>query len=209
MRGDFSLSIVAAFIRRHWRTIAGAGLAGAGLYVAIEISDKQGRADLPYGYAVRMTCEDDPESHLWSGGCDRIAADIARTDPPSFGDLYRAFVIVHHSPIPSAATARQFANVPCVAGFNLDATLKGTRYILATEKFANVASSRNLPSHRLPLQLPGLRALKQPYLHKNRLFCWLIFVRRSGQRYCARSSAIVSTDDGAFVIVTSHAISTF
>ena len=140
MRGDFSLSIVAAFIRRHWRTIAGAGLAGAGLYVAIEISDKQGRADLPYGYAVRMTCEDDPESHLWSGGCDRIAADIARTDRPSFGDLYRAFVIVHHSPIPSAATAHQFANVPCVAGFNLDATLKGTRYILVTETFANVCS---------------------------------------------------------------------
>ncbi len=140
MRGDFSLSIVAAFIRRHWRTIAGAGLAGAGLYVAIEISDKQGRADLPYGYAVRMTCEDDPEAHLWSGGCDRIAADIARTDPPSFGDLYRAFVIVHHSPIPSAATARQFTNVPCVAGFNLDETLKGTRYILVTETFANVCS---------------------------------------------------------------------
>jgi len=140
MRGDLGLSIVAAFIRRHWRTIAGAGLAGAGLYVAIEISDKQGRADLPYGYAVRMTCEDDPESHLWSGGCDRIAADIARTDRPSFGDLYRAFVIVHHSPIPSAATTRQFANVPCVAGFNLDETLRGTRYILATEKFANVCS---------------------------------------------------------------------
>ncbi len=140
MRGDFGLSSVAAFIRRHWRTIAGACLAGAGLYVAIEISDKQGRADLPYGYAVRMTCEDDPESYLWSGGCDRIADDIARTDRPSFGDLYRAFVIVHHSPIPSAATARQFANVPCVAGFNLDATLKGTRYILVTEKFTHVCS---------------------------------------------------------------------
>ena len=140
MRGDFSLSIVAAFIRRHWRTIAGAGLAGAGLYVAIEISDEQGRADLPYGYAVRMTCEDDPESHLWSGGCDRIAADIARTDPPSFGDLYRAFVIVHHSPIPSTATTRQFADVVCDGGFNLDETLKGTRYILVTEKFTNVCS---------------------------------------------------------------------
>ena len=82
MRGDFGLSSVAAVIRRHWRIIAGACLAGAGLYVAIEISDKQGRADLHYGYAVRMTCEDDPESHLWSGGCDRIAADIARTGRP-------------------------------------------------------------------------------------------------------------------------------
>jgi hypothetical protein len=134
------LSSVVAFIRRHWRIIAGASVAGAGLYIAIEISDKQGRADLPYGYAVRMTCEADPESHLWSGGCDRIAADIARTDRPSFGDLYQAFVIVHHTPIPSAATARQFANVPCDADFNLDETLKGTRYILVTEKFTSVCS---------------------------------------------------------------------
>jgi len=140
MRRDFGLSSVVAFIRRHWRIIAGACLAGAGLYIAIEISDKQGRADLPYGYAVRMTCEADPESHLWSGGCDRIAADIARTDRPSFGDLYQAFVIVHHTPIPSAATARQFANVPCDADFNLDETLKGTRYILVTEKFTSVCS---------------------------------------------------------------------
>jgi hypothetical protein len=140
MRRDFGLSSVVAFIRRHWRILAGACLAGAGLYIAIEISDKQGRADLPYGYAVRMTCEDDPESHLWSGGCDRIAADIARTDRPSFGALYQAFVIVHHSPIPSAATARQFANAACEADFNLDETLKGTRYILVTEKFTSVCS---------------------------------------------------------------------
>ncbi|MGI9404385.1 MAG: hypothetical protein ACR2OF_07765 [Hyphomicrobium sp.] len=140
MRGDFGLSSVVAYIRRHWRIIAGAGLAGAGLYIAIEISDKQGRDDLSFGYAERMTCEDDPESHLWSGGCDRIAADIARTDRPSFGDLYQAFVVVHHSAIPSAVTARQFANVPCDAGFNLDATLKGTRYILVTEKFTSVCS---------------------------------------------------------------------
>lgn len=140
MRGNFGLSSVVALIGRHWRILAGLCLAGAGLYIAIEISDKQGRADLPYGYAVRMTCEDDPESYLWSGGCDRIAADIARTDRPSFGDLYQAFVIVHHSSIPSAATARHFANVPCDTGFKLDETLKGTRYILVTEKFANVCS---------------------------------------------------------------------
>ena len=140
MLRDYGLSSVVAFIRRHWRIIAGACLAGAGLYIAIEISDKQGRADLSYGYAVRMTCEDDPEAHLWSGGCDRIAADIARTDRPSFGDLYRAFVIVHHTPIPSAATAQQFANVSCDPGFDLEATLKGTRYILVTEKFASVCS---------------------------------------------------------------------
>jgi len=140
MRGEFGLSSLKAFLGRHWRIIAGAGLAGAGLYVAIEISDKQGRADLSYGYAVRMTCEDDPESYLWSGGCDRIAADIARTDRPSFGELYQAFVIVHHTPIPSEATARHYANAPCDADFNLDETLKGTRYVLVSEKFTNVCS---------------------------------------------------------------------
>lgn len=140
MRGDFGLSRVAAFLRRHWRVILGASLAGAGLYYAIELSDKQGRADLSFGYAVRMTCEDDPESYLWSGGCDRIAADIARTDRPLFGDLYRAFVVVHHTPIPSAATKRRFADVRCDAEFNLDETLKGTRYILVTEKFTQVCS---------------------------------------------------------------------
>lgn len=143
MRGDYLLSSLAVLFRQHWRFITAALIAGAALYIAIEVSDRQGRADLPYGYAVRMTCEDDPESHLWSGGCDRIAADIARTDRPSFGDLYRAFVIVHHSPIPSAATKRQFADVPCDAGFDLDATLKGTRYILVTEKFTQVCS----PAH--------------------------------------------------------------
>lgn len=140
MHGDFGSDTVLAFLRTHWRFIVGAAATGAALYAAIELSDRQGRADLSYGYAVRMTCEDDPESYLWSGGCDRIAADIARTDRPSFSNLYRAFVIVHHSPIPSAETKRQFVDVPCDAGFDLDATLKGTRYILATEKFAEVCT---------------------------------------------------------------------
>ena len=70
--------------RRNWRLLCAAAIAAAAVYWAIELSDYQGRYDIPAGYAVRMTCEADPESALWSGGCDRVAADIARTDKPSF-----------------------------------------------------------------------------------------------------------------------------
>jgi hypothetical protein len=130
-----------ALLKRYWRVIAGLGLAAAALYVATALSDTQGRADLPLGYAVRMTCEDDPESYLWSGGCDRVAADIARTDKPSFVDLYLAFVRAHHTPIPSQATARQIASAPCDPGFDRKAALKGTRYILSPDAFADVCTS--------------------------------------------------------------------
>jgi hypothetical protein len=140
MRVSLGVTGVASFLRRRWRILLGLCLAGAGVFAAITRSDEQGRADLPYGYAVRMTCEDDPESHLWSGGCERIAADIARTDPPSLADLYWAFVAVHHSPIPSPATARRFASVPCDADFKLDDALEGTRFVLSPEKFASVCS---------------------------------------------------------------------
>jgi hypothetical protein len=77
-----------------------------------------------------MTCEPDPESPLWSGGCDRVAADIARTGKPSFGELYRAFLTVHHREIPSPETRRRFADVPCDPAFSREATLKGTRFVL-------------------------------------------------------------------------------
>jgi hypothetical protein len=143
MRGNLGLMSLVSVLKRRWRFLAGICLAGAALAVATTLSDTQGRLDLPYGYAVRMTCEDDPESHLWSGGCDRIAADIARTDKPSFAELYRAFVTVHHTPIPSAATARRFADIPCDAGFDVDAALKGTRFVLSPETFAGVCT----PAH--------------------------------------------------------------
>jgi hypothetical protein len=116
--------------RRNWRLLVGAAIAGATVYWAIELSDYQGRYDIPSAYAVKMTCEPDPESVLWSGGCDRVAADIARTDKPSFFALYRAFVTVHHRQIPSPQTSRRFADVPCDPTFDRDATLKGTRFIL-------------------------------------------------------------------------------
>ena len=117
-------------VRRHWRFLVGAVLALAAVSTAIEWSDAQGRFDIPAGYAVRMTCEPDPESALWSGGCDRVAADIARTDKPTFIELYRAFVTAHHRHIPSPATRHRFAQTPCDPSFDRDAALKGTRFVL-------------------------------------------------------------------------------
>jgi hypothetical protein len=124
-----SIRAWATAARRNWRLLAAAGLAAAAISIAIELSDRQGRFDIPSGYAVRMTCEPDPESALWSGGCERIAADIGRTEKPSFAELYRAFVTVHHTPIPSSATRRRFAGAACDPGFDIGATLKGTRFV--------------------------------------------------------------------------------
>jgi hypothetical protein len=140
MRATLGLAGLAASVGRRWRWLLGIGVAAAGLYAAVTVSDRQGRADLPSGYAVRMTCETDPESHLWSGGCDRIAADIARTDKPSFAELYRAFVTVHHTAIPSSATQRRFAGAACEPAFDVGATLKGSRFVLSPGKFAGVCS---------------------------------------------------------------------
>lgn len=140
MRAGLLLDRVELVIKRGWRLLAALLLAGVGAYWATELSDKQGRADLPSGYAVRMTCEEDPESYLWSGGCDRIATDIARTDQPSFFALYRAFVTVHHSAIPSRATGRRFARIPCDEGFDLKQTLKGTRFVLSPDAFTGVCT---------------------------------------------------------------------
>lgn len=140
MGGHFGPDMVADFVRQQWRTLVAAGVAGAGVYAAITLSDTQGRFDLPRGYAVRMTCEDDPEAALWNGGCDRVAADIARAGKPSFTELYGAFVDVHHSAIPSPATTRRFARSPCDPDFKIDTTLKGTRYVLSPDEFAGVCS---------------------------------------------------------------------
>lgn len=123
-------SRLAGDARRNWRWLAGAAIAAAAVTWAIELSDNQGRFDIPSGYAVRMTCEADPESALWSGGCDRVAADIARTDKPSFGELYRAFMTAHHRQIPSPQTRRRFSGVACDPAFDREAALKGTRFVL-------------------------------------------------------------------------------
>ncbi|MEI9902531.1 MAG: hypothetical protein WDN31_23315 [Hyphomicrobium sp.] len=116
-------------MRQNWRLLVAAGLAAFAVSKVIDISDRQGRFDIPSGYAVRMTCEPDPESALWSGGCDRIAADIARRDKPSFIELYRAFITAHHAHIPSPATQRRFAGMACDPQFDVDTLLKGTRFV--------------------------------------------------------------------------------
>lgn len=137
-----------SIFKRSWRVALALGLATLALYLAIAKSDVQGRADLPYGYAVRMTCEDDPESHLWSGGCERIAADIARTGTPTFVELYRAFVTVHHTQRPSAATTRRFADAPCTPGFEISEDIKGTRAILSHDLFDGVCNAAHAQAIR-------------------------------------------------------------
>jgi hypothetical protein len=143
MRGAQMLSTVAGLLRRYWRLLVGLALAGAAIHTAMTISDAQGRADLPRGYAVRMTCETDPESYLWSGGCDRVADDIARTDKPSFLELYLAFVTAHHKRIPSPATIRRFSGVPCEPGFDVGKSIQGTRFVLEPQRFVGVCT----PAH--------------------------------------------------------------
>lgn len=140
-------------VRQNWRLLVGAGLAAAALWYAVDLSDRQGRFDIPSGYAVRMTCEPDPEAALWSGGCERIAADIARKDKPSFFDLYRAFVTAHHWVIPSASTRRHFAGAPCDANFDLDAALKGTRYVFIPLRvhFAGICTQQEVQAVMLEL----------------------------------------------------------
>src|SRR5205814_1131373 len=90
--------------------------------------------------SVGMMCEADPEAPLWNGGCERIAADIAKKGDPSFLELYRAFYAVHHWGRP--ADAAQRASPDADPGFDLVATLKGTRYVIATsrEEFAEARS---------------------------------------------------------------------
>jgi hypothetical protein len=170
MPGDQILRTGASVLRRCWRLLAGLVVAGTAVYVAITISDTQGRADLPRGYAVRMTCEDDPEAHLWSGECDRVTADIARTDKPSFLELYRAFVTAHHTKIPSPATRRRFAGTPCEPGYDVGKALDGTRFVLEPERFKGVCS----PAHA--------EAIKEEIDEEDRA---LMAIEREGLSYAA------------------------
>jgi hypothetical protein len=168
MRGDVILRPASALLRRFWRLFLGLLVVSAGVYVATTLSDRQGRGDLPRGFAVRMTCEKDPESYLWSGGCDRVAADIARTDRPSFLELYRAFVAAHHTLIPSLATTRRFAHAPCAPGFDIRRALEGTRFILEPDQFQGVCS----PAHA--------EAIKEEIDAKDRA---LMTIERAGLSY--------------------------
>jgi hypothetical protein len=127
-------------LRRRWPLVLALALVGGWVAFAFWLSDIQGRMDLPRAYSVRMTCEDDPEASLWRGGCERVAADIAKTGRPSFGDLYAAFVQVHHVPPPGAAAARSFAETPADPAFDVQSMLAGQRYGLAlvTPEFEGV-----------------------------------------------------------------------
>jgi hypothetical protein len=136
--GAVMLSQLTGFVRETWRALLArwplllAGAAAGGLIAfAIQLSDEQGRMDLPQAYSVRMTCEDDIEAALWRGGCERIAADIAETGRPAFFDLYRAFVAVHHAPSPRQAAAARFEAEPADTAFDLRAMLAGQRHGLA------------------------------------------------------------------------------
>ena len=170
MRGGSTLTTLTCALRCRWRLLAALAVIGAVIYVATTISDAQGRADLPRGYAVRMTCEADPESYLWSGECDRIAADIARTDKPSFLELYRAFATAHHSLIPSHRTQARFAGTPCEPGYEIGKALQGTRFVLEPERFKGVCS----PEHA--------EAIKKEIDAEDRA---LMMIERAGLTYAA------------------------
>lgn len=132
------------WLRRFWPFVILLALAGGWVWFAIALSDAQGRLDLPRAYGVQMTCEDDPEADLWSGGCDRIAADIAKDGYPTLLELYRAFSVVHHGPSPREQALR-LAAASAEPGFDLDAALKGQRYGLALERpaFEGVRSAEH------------------------------------------------------------------
>lgn len=119
-------------MRRFWPLVLVLALGGGWVWFAFVLSDAQGRLDLPRAYSVRMTCEEDPEADLWRGGCERVEAAIAESGRPSFLELFRAFVIVHHGPSPREAASAGAAEVE--PGFDLDAALAGQRYGLATER---------------------------------------------------------------------------
>jgi hypothetical protein len=132
-------------VRRRWPMLLVLALAGAWIGFAIMLSDEQGRFALPRAYSVKMTCEDDPEAALWAGGCDRIAADIAKSGRPGFLDLYAAFVDAHHVASPREAASALGAGEPVDPSFDVGAMLAGQRYGLAlvAPEFEGVRSRRH------------------------------------------------------------------
>jgi hypothetical protein len=132
-------------VRRRWPLFLVSALVAGWIAFAIMLSDEQGRFALPRAYSVKMTCEDDPEAVLWHGGCDRVAADIAKTGGPGFLELYKAFVDVHHVATPRDAAAARVAGEAADPSFELRAMLAGQRYGLAlvAPEFEGVKSRKH------------------------------------------------------------------
>lgn len=131
----------AAFFRKHLLRIAVLFFIAVGLTFAVMLADEQNREDVRYGLPLRVSCEEDSESDLWRGGCERIAADIARKDRPSFADLYSTFVALHHATDPIEVAARSFADQPVDPAFDPTAEIKGTRYVISPQLFAGARNS--------------------------------------------------------------------
>jgi hypothetical protein len=147
MLGTLSRSLAQLWdtARRRWPALLVLALATGWVLFAITLSDEQGRFALPRAYSVKMTCEDDPEAALWHGGCDRVAADIAKTERPGFLELYTAFVDVHHVAGPREAAAARAGDDPADPSFDVGALLAGQRYGLAmvAPEFEGVKSRRH------------------------------------------------------------------
>jgi hypothetical protein len=180
------LRALAQFVRRRWRILAVASVVAAGLATAVMLADEQGRHDVRFGLPLHVSCEEDPEASLWRGGCERIAADIARTDRPSFVDLYSAFVALHHSPGPVEAAARRFAHAPVDAGFDVASALKGTRYVISTQHFT---SARNVEH---------ARAIMEEIDKKDRA---LLLVARGGLSLTALAAGTLANLTDALVLL--------
>jgi hypothetical protein len=180
------LRALAHSIRRRWRVVVALSVAAAGLAAAVVIADEQGRHDIRYGLPLRVSCEEDPESALWRGGCERIMADIARTDQPSFADLYWAFVALHHSPSPREAAARRFSHAPIDPSFDVASALKGTRYVITPQHFAD---ARNIEH---------ARAIMDELDKKDRV---LLLVSRGGLSLTALAAGTLANVTDAIVLL--------
>lgn len=180
------LRAMAQFARRRWRTIAAMSVGAVGLVSAVVLADEQGRYDVKFGLPIRVSCEEDPESSLWRGGCERIAADIARTDRPSFADLYAAFVALHHSPGPAEAAARRFARAPVDSSFDVASALKGTRYVVSPHHFTDARNTEHA------------RAIMEEIDKKDRA---LLLVARGGLSLTALAAGTLANLTDAIVLL--------
>ena len=82
-----ALAAIFSFVESHWRVLSALSVVAAGLLTAVIIADEQGRDDIRYGLPLRVSCEEDIESDLWRGGCERIALTNVVTDRSKFDEI--------------------------------------------------------------------------------------------------------------------------